>query len=203
MRVSLLQRCRRRLRDPVEDDADVALASEALTSCGPTIPDAIAVPDGNKLAFRLDAAGVQIYACQTTATGGTAWVFQAPDADLFNRRGRLAGSHYAGPTWEALDGSTVVGARLAGVTVDPTAIPWLLLRAASHAGNGRMAKVSYIQRLSTWAGSPRPSAATPTTSARSPTSITRRLTPSTSPDTTFRDRKWRRSQRQQPFQRRS
>jgi hypothetical protein len=132
---------------PVEDDADVAVAGEALSSCGPTIPDAIAAPAGNKLAFMLDAEGVQIYACN-----GTAWALQGPDADLFNRGHRIAGSHYAGPTWEALDGSTVVGSRLAGVTVDPTAIPWLLLQAVSHAGEGRMAKVSYIQRLSTVGG---------------------------------------------------
>ena len=32
-----------------------------------------------------------------------------------------------GPTWVAMDGSYVVGRRVDGVNVDPTAIDWLLL----------------------------------------------------------------------------
>jgi hypothetical protein len=64
----------------------------------------------------------------------------------------VAGKHYAGPTWQASDGSTVVGARVAGATPDPTAIPWLLLRATSHAGAGEMTEVTYIQRVATTGG---------------------------------------------------
>lgn len=139
-----------------EQHAAVGVAEAALAkSCLPDIPPAIAVPDGNRLAFHLKGVGDQIYACTatTTATGTTfGWVFQAPDADLFFPNGHLAGSHYAGPTWEALDGSTVVGKKLAGVTVDASAVPWLLLEAASHSGKGMMSKVSYIQRLSTTGG---------------------------------------------------
>jgi hypothetical protein len=127
-------------------------ASAALSGCLPEIPEALAVPQGNKLTFALTAEGAQIYDCKATADGSAAWVFRAPEADLFGRRGRLAGSHYAGPTWEALDGSTVVAARLAGVTVDATAIPWLLLQAASHAGDGRMSTVTFIHRVSTTGG---------------------------------------------------
>lgn len=136
------------------DDGDdpSASATLALSSCLPSIPEALAVPEGSKLAFVLSAEGVQIYDCKAAADGSVAWVFRAPEADLLGRHDRLAGTHYAGPTWEALDGSTVVGARLAGATVDATAIPWLLLQAASHAGQGRMSKVTYIQRLSTTGG---------------------------------------------------
>jgi len=134
----------------VDDGVDVESSAAAL-SHGPEVPAAIAVPEGNRLAFWLDAEGQQVYGCQATATG-YGWVLIAPDADLFKPNGRLAGSHYAGPTWEALDGSTVVGARVASYVDDPTAIPWLLLSAASHAGKGKMAKVSYIQRLYTSAG---------------------------------------------------
>jgi hypothetical protein len=141
---------------PVESGAgeDEALTSSAqsLSSCLPEIPEALAVPDGNKLAFVLQAEGVQIYDCKAAADGSASWVFRAPEADLFGQRGRLAGSHYAGPTWEALDGSTVVGSRLAGATVDASAIPWLLLQAASHTGKGRMSKVTFIQRISTTGG---------------------------------------------------
>jgi hypothetical protein len=137
--------------DEADDDA-VGSTTQALFSCRPDIPEALAVPEGNKLAFVLQAEGVQIYDCKAAADGSAGWVFRAPEADLFGHRGRLAGSHYAGPTWEALDGSTVVASRVAGASVDATAIPWLLLQAVSHTGNGRMSKVTYIQRVSTTGG---------------------------------------------------
>ncbi|HXN33401.1 MAG TPA: DUF3455 domain-containing protein [Polyangiaceae bacterium] len=124
-----------------------------LQSCrSPTLPSpTLAVPAGNKLGFFYDAAGVQIYACQATATG-FGWVFQAPEATLFDRHGRVAGKHFAGPTWEGNDGSTVVGSKIAAFTVDPASVPWLLLQAASHTGAGRMSDVTFIQRLETSGG---------------------------------------------------
>jgi len=81
-----------------------------------------------------------------------AWVFTAPEATLYEQREEVAGTHYAGPTWEALDGSTVVAARAAAATPDPTAIPWLLLRAVSHGGAGTMSRVTYVQRVATTGG---------------------------------------------------
>jgi hypothetical protein len=130
----------------------VAVSEAALAqACVPDVPPELTVPDGNRLAFHLKGVGAQVYACSTTATG-YGWVFQAPDADLLFPNGWVAGSHYAGPTWEVLDGSTVVGKKVAGVTVDPTAVPWLLLSAVSHTGKGAMSNVSFIQRLSTTGG---------------------------------------------------
>ncbi|HEX6242882.1 MAG TPA: DUF3455 domain-containing protein [Polyangiales bacterium] len=126
-------------------------SSDALKQRLPEIPEGLAVPAGHKLAFTLDAEGVQIYDCKTNAAGAAVWTFRAPDAELFSRR-RFAGTHYAGPTWEALDGSTVVGARVAGVTVDSSAIPWLLLSGVSPDARGRMAGVTYIHRLETVGG---------------------------------------------------
>lgn len=64
----------------------------------------------------------------------------------------MKGKHYAGPTWESKDGSTVVGAKVAAFTAEPTVIPELLLQAVSHTGDGRMSEVTYIQRLDTVAG---------------------------------------------------
>ncbi len=134
-------------------DDEVASDSAALSSkCAPEAPATLAVPSGNKFAFALDAVGWQIYTCQASA-GSYAWVFSAPSATLYNNGGQVAGTHYAGPTWQANDGSTVVGARVAGATVDATSIPWLLLRAVSHNDvEGRMSKVTYVQRLETVGG---------------------------------------------------
>jgi len=140
----------------------VASSSQALSACSAdmpdTIPSALQVPDGNKLAFAWEGVGVQIYQCQVAA-GVASWVFLAPEADLISCNDHVAGHHYltsgpvSGPTWEALDGSTIIGARVAAATVDTTAIPWLLLRAASHNDvDGRMSKVSFVQRLSTTGG---------------------------------------------------
>jgi len=139
------------------DDAssvEVSGAAEALSHAAPEVPAVLAVPAGNRLAFFLDAEGLQIYECRTSATApsGYAWTLLAPDADLFKPNGRIAGTHYAGPTWEYLDGSTVVGARVASYVADPASIPWLLLSAASHAGTGKMSKVSFIHRLETAGG---------------------------------------------------
>jgi hypothetical protein len=117
----------------------------------PPLPNpALAVPAGNELAFHYDAVGVQIYTCKATATG-FGWVFVAPDATLY-AKGKIVGTHYAGPTWESKDGSKVVGSRIAGATPDPTSIPWLLLGVVSHAGDGKMSEVTYIQRLETSGG---------------------------------------------------
>ncbi|HEU4387970.1 MAG TPA: DUF3455 domain-containing protein [Blastocatellia bacterium] len=111
--------------------------------------DTIQVPSGNNVAFHVYARGVQIY-----TWNGTAWTFVAPMATLYaspNYHGQV-GTHYAGPTWESNSGSKVVGSRVAGCSPDPTAIPWLLLRAVSTQGPGIFGCVSFIQRVNTTGG---------------------------------------------------
>jgi hypothetical protein len=119
-------------------------------------PGEIAVPEGHKLYLKAHAVGVQIYSCNATATG-QAWALVAPRANLYDKRGRLIGTHFTGPTWQATDGSKVVGKRDAGVNVDPTAIDWLRLSVVSAApGPGKhddlLANTTYIQRINTTAG---------------------------------------------------
>ena len=131
---------------------------------GPAAPDAptaIQVGDGHKPYLVGHAVGVQIYSCAPTA-GGYAWSLVAPRATLYGDNGQPLATHYAGPTWEARDGSTVKAARVDGVTVDPTAIPWLKLKATSAsagADGDRLAATTYIQRINT-AGGLAPAAAT-------------------------------------------
>jgi hypothetical protein len=128
-----------------------SMSEELSSKTPPPVPAAIAVPDGNKLAFDFDALGVQIYTCQQVGAS-YGWVLKAPRATLFNRGGQVAGTHYAGPTWEADDGSKVVGTKVGAFVADTSAIPWLLLKAVSHEVDGRMAKVTFIQRLYTAGG---------------------------------------------------
>jgi Protein of unknown function (DUF3455) len=113
----------------------------------PEVPSAIAVPEGNRPYLDVHAKGVQIYSCN-----GQAWTLVAPRATLYDH-GKRIGTHYAGPTWQTKDGSTVVGARVDGVNVDPTAIDWLLL-SATPTTNGRLAKTTFIQRINTTGGRP-------------------------------------------------
>lgn len=134
------------------DELDSAESALLLSCACPANTPAILAPATNQnLAFVLDATGVQKYTCKPTATGA-AWTLVAPVADLL-KNGAVVGTHYAGPTWESNDGSTVVGARLEGATVDATAIPWLLLSVVSHGtSSGAMSNVTAIQRLETTGG---------------------------------------------------
>jgi hypothetical protein len=113
-----------------------------------------AVPAGNELFLVGHATGVQIYACNAI-DGRYRWALVAPRANVYDNDGKLVATHFAGPTWQATDGSTVVGRRIAAVTVDRTAIDWLLLAAASTASGregDRLAGTTFIQRLNTAGG---------------------------------------------------
>jgi uncharacterized protein DUF3455 len=114
----------------------------------PGSPPSLKVPPNEVLSLEAFASGVQIYECRARQ-----WVFKAPEAELADRDGRKIGRHYAGPTWEAEDGSTVVGevkARENARSADD--IPWLLLGAKSASGSGRLGRTRSIQRMDTVGG---------------------------------------------------
>jgi hypothetical protein len=102
-----------------------------------------------ELTFHAYAAGVQIYRWT-----GTAWDFVAPRATLYAdaQRSAIVGSHYAGPRWESVSGSTVNGAVAKRCTPNSNAIAWLLLDATSSAGPGVLDGVTQIQRVNTVGG---------------------------------------------------
>lgn len=121
----------------------------------PAVPDNLKVPDGQLVLLKALGKGVQIYRCQANPDNPSKfeWAFEAPEADLLNNRGKRIGKHYAGPTWEASDGSKVVGEVLQRADApSPKAVPWLLLKAKSNEGNGIFKNVTYIQRVNTEGG---------------------------------------------------
>ena len=120
----------------------------------PQVPEAIRVPAGQKVVLDVTGKGVQIYDCKPSATNPAAlvWTFREPAAVLSRRGGHPVGIHFAGPTFESFDGSAVVGARPKSVQPDPTAIPWLLLEADTHRGDGVLSQVDFIQRIETRGG---------------------------------------------------
>jgi hypothetical protein len=101
------------------------------------------------------ATGVQIYVCQADAGQNPAWVLNAPEAELTDETGKKVVHHSAGPAWKHVDGSEVTGKVVAKQDAPkPGAIPWLLLSAASHTGEGILARVTTIQRIHTDGGLP-------------------------------------------------
>jgi hypothetical protein len=132
--------------------AAAALPSAAAAAIPPPdVPSTIAVTGDEKPYLAAHAEGVQIYACRSGA-----WALVAPRATLYDDHGQVVATHFAGPTWQARDGSSVVGRRVDGVTV-PGAIQWLLLaRASSSAGRDgdRLAGTTHIQRIHTVGGLP-------------------------------------------------
>jgi len=120
-----------------------------------SFPEALKPPVSAILVTKLNGVGVQIYPCAATKDDPAkfAWALQGPQADLFDDNGNPVGRHYAGPTWEAADGSRVVGEVLArDPGPDPASVPWLLLKAKENAGTGVFGTVQYVQRLDTKGG---------------------------------------------------
>jgi hypothetical protein len=123
---------------------------------GPAVPDNLKVPKGSKLIYRTYAKGFQIYKCtrSTSDTSNFEWKFIGPLATLYSDSGysNVVGTHYAGPTWAASDGSKVVAEKIQQATPDDKAIPWLLLRSVSNSGSGLFKLISFIQRVNTAGG---------------------------------------------------
>ena len=123
----------------------------------PDVPDKIKAPSGEEVVLQAHATGSQIYVCQPGTDGKFAWVLKAPEAELHDQQGAVIGRHYAGPTWEDNDGSQVTGKAVAKVdSPDSDSIPWLLVPATGHSGDGVFSHVTSIQRIHTKAGLPPP-----------------------------------------------
>ena len=138
----------------------VAFALFSASAVAQGIPAELALPQGSTLLGKYAAKGVQIYVCRVKGAASE-WDFKAPEAELIDAQGRPFAKHYAGPTWEAADGSKIVGKVLANEPA-PTAgaIPWLLLSTESS-GSGVLAGVRFVQRVNT-AGGVGPTGACPT-----------------------------------------
>ena len=147
-----------------------AMAPKTTTLVHPAVPSNLQVPPGNVAYLKYHAVGTQNYICLPESPDNPftyRWSFQAPQATLFSPvSGSQTGTHYLSTitppeggglaTWQNNSGATVWGTKLAGSTdpafVDPSAIPWLLLKAVFFTGLGGVARASYIQRVNTQGG---------------------------------------------------
>lgn len=131
----------------------ITLGTNGYGIARPDVPEILKAPPGEKVILVGHATGVQIYVCQAGTNPPFAWTLKAPEANLTDTSGKKIIHHFAGPTWKHIDGSEVVGKKVAQEDASkPDAIPWLLLKATSHAGQGVLTRVTSIQRIHTDGG---------------------------------------------------
>lgn len=125
-----------------------------------SLPEAIRAAPQERRLLRLHARGVQIYECRVMRDQPSAygWAFVAPEAELFDDEGAKQCDHFAGPSWQARDGSRITG-MLRGQAEAPQAgaIPWLLLTATpsslrKEGDAGLFGRVTSVQRVNTTGG---------------------------------------------------
>ena len=118
------------------------------------IPSQLDPAASQSLSLIVAAKGVQIYECRHSSHARAwEWTFVAPQAELYDTTGAKIGRHYGGPSWEATDGSRLVGAVKARAEAPAAnAIPWLLLDTKSAGNPGSFSKVTSIQRVNTVGG---------------------------------------------------
>ena len=158
--------------------AAVALAAAALlTACGTrapsgagtmfsqdSLPAAIQVPAGNRVAMETVGVGEITYECRdkANAPGQTEWVFVGPSAVLNDRSGNKVGTYFGPPaTWASNDGSRLTATQLAVAPAGTGNLPYQLVKANPAMGAGAMAGVTYIQRVALKGGVAPASACSP------------------------------------------
>lgn len=116
------------------------------------VPEKLTPNADEKKVVQVHGVGDQIYSCQNT-NGTFNWTLKAPDAQLFSAENQVVGRHFAGPTWEWNDKSSVVGRVAANVpSPESSSIPWLLLTVLRHEGTGYLDAITSIQRINTKGG---------------------------------------------------
>jgi hypothetical protein len=129
-----------------------ASAALPLSVAAQQVPQQLQPSASEQLFLQLHAKGDQVYTCKSTS-GQFTWILKAPDAQLFDKDGKPFGKHFAGPSWEANDGSRVTGKAVANApSPDANSIPWLLINVVSHEGACLLSRATTIQRLNTSGG---------------------------------------------------
>jgi hypothetical protein len=126
-----------------------ALWAPAHAETAPLLP----VPPQSQQVASMNASGVQVYSCEYGEGHRLGWVIKHPQATLYDGSGRASIRHGAGPSWEADDGSRIVGHVIAQAPAAAAeSIAQLLLETKSVAGAGTLSEVRYVERLDTVGG---------------------------------------------------
>ncbi|NRO99122.1 DUF3455 domain-containing protein [Paraburkholderia sp. NMBU_R16] len=112
------------------------------------------VPTNAQPLMSTKASGVQVYTCEFDRTRHLAWVLDRPDATLYDAAGHEVVRHGKGPSWQAHDGSKIIGHVVAqAASAHPDSIAQLLL-ATNAVTSGELGSVRFVQRLDTVGGLP-------------------------------------------------
>jgi hypothetical protein len=129
----------------------------SLPASAQQVPKELQPPANEQLLMQVHAKGDQIYACKGDGAQFS-WMLKAPEAQLIDKSGKPFGKHFAGPSWEANDGSRITGKAVANApSPDADSIFWLLVTVVSHSGEGVLSRVTSIQRINTKGGKARAS----------------------------------------------
>jgi hypothetical protein len=124
----------------------------ALAAQAQQVPKELQPPPNERILLRVHGKGDQIYTCKGEGAQFS-WALKAPEAQLTYKNGKPFGTHFAGPSWKANDGSQIAGKAVANApSPDADSIPWLLVTVVSHSGDGVLARVTSIQRVNTKGG---------------------------------------------------
>ena len=124
----------------------------SLSAGAQQVPKELQPPANERLLLRVHGKGDQIYTCNGEG-GQFSWVLKAPEAQLTDTNGKAFGKHFAGPSWEANDGSRITGKAAANApSPEGDSIPWLLVTVVSRSGDGVLGRVTSIQRINTTGG---------------------------------------------------
>jgi hypothetical protein len=127
------------------------IAALVATEAAAQMPAPIAAP-GETGIVTLHAEGAQVYDCKAGADGKLAWAFREPIATLL-LDGKTVGRHYAGPSWDHVDGSGVTAKGVGNAPGKSASdIPWLKLEVTARRGSGVLASATTIQRINTVGG---------------------------------------------------
>jgi len=126
-------------------------------ACLALAAEAAQLPAADKEAIiaTFHAEGAQIYECKSDTSkpgGALVWQFREPIATLL-ANGQSIGRHYAGPSWELVDGGGVKGKTIKNMPA-PGAddIPWLEVEVVGHLGKGALSEVVTVLRTNTKGG---------------------------------------------------
>lgn len=133
----------------------VLVAGAEASRSAEVVPAALQPPAPYILAFTTKARGVQIYTSTMDSGAAPKWVLEAPLAELTGNKGTI--HHYAGPSWEAADGSKIARDNDTPVTMVPAKrasadIPWLLVKVTPAPEAGLFSDIGFVQRISTHGG---------------------------------------------------
>jgi len=149
-------------------------AAYAQTVTPPSVPHGLEVEAPNEAFLLGRGKGTQNYVCQpvdtpsaSLALGHVAWTLFTPEATLFSDQDEQLITHFSSPnpdeggsvrvSWQDSRDTSAVWARaVAAVTVNPNAIPWVLLKVVGQrvgpTGGGNLFGTTFLQRVNTVGG---------------------------------------------------